>query len=87
MPNSVGKTNKDVRKFLRECGVPPTVANVERIGREIRRTEAEGERVEKIHREIERETGRPALIDERGDVGKRVKAHVQREMAKREKRH
>ena len=85
MPNSTGKTNKEVRRFLRECGEKPNVANVERVGREIRRTRQEHERHEAVSREIERATGRPDTIDAGGDVKARMKARVQAELARREK--
>lgn len=51
MSNAAGNTNKDVRRFLREHGVKPTVGNVERIGREVRRSQSENERVERIAKE------------------------------------
>ena len=85
MPNSVGNTNKDIRRFCRENGVPPTVANVERIQREVCRTQSENERVVRESKErggpatqyIGRD-GRPY-----GDVLARRKAYVQRDIASR----
>ncbi len=74
----VGNTNRDVRKFLRESGVKANAANVERIGREVRRTSAENERVDAIGRELNLGTQ-----DERGKVGERVKRAVAREMRRR----
>lgn len=78
MPNSVGKTDRDVRKFIREMGGVANKANVERIGREIRRTEQENERVEKIAKEVGFGTQ-----DERGPVEERVRRKVLREQARR----
>ncbi len=86
MPNSIGKTDSQIRKFLRENGVTPNVSNVERIGREIRRTEGENATVERIHRELERERGIPATRDERGDVRARVKESIKRKIKKRDGR-
>lgn len=62
MSNSYGNTNKQVRRFLREHGIPPTMGNVERIGKEVRRSQTENERVERIAKE----TGRAGTFDARG---------------------
>lgn len=78
MPNSVGKSNKEVRRFLRESGVAPTAANVERIGPEIRRTEAENDRVVREHKEMERERGIPSTTDLRGRDMKQVATRIVR---------
>jgi hypothetical protein len=86
MPNSIGKSNKAVRRFLRENMVPPTVANVERIGREIRRTESENAYVERIHKEREKAQGIPSLVDAKGDVHKRAREIALREIARRQGR-
>lgn len=83
MPNSIGKTNKDVRRFIRENGGKPTAGEVEKIAREIRRTQAENEAVEKRAREREREKGAPSTTDEKGDVHARVRKIVQRDIEKR----
>lgn len=77
--NSAGNTGRDIRRFCRENGIPPTMDNVERIGREVRRTEAENERVERIARE----TGRGGTYDEHGDVHARVRGDVARDMERR----
>ena len=74
--NSAGNTNRDVRRFLRESGVKPTIANVERIAREVRRSESENASVERIALE----TGRGGLRDQRGPVHPRVKKAVKREL-------
>lgn len=83
--NSYGNDNRGIRRFLRENGVPPTVANVERIGKELRRTESQNDKVVKIHKEMEREHGIAATVDHKGDVHARVKRHVQRELEKRDR--
>src|SRR5689334_9402160 len=63
-----------------------TAANVERMQREVARTQTENERVVRIHREIERERGIPATVDARGDVAARVRARVQRDLERRGQR-
>ena len=78
MSNAAGNTNRDVRKFLRSIGVKPTAENVERIGREVRRSESQNEAAERIGREVA-----PGLRDERGDVVKRVSERVRRDLDKR----
>lgn len=83
MSNSAGNTKRDVMRFLRESGVPPTVANVERIGREIRRTHAQNEQVDRIHKEIEATRGVPSTVDEKGDVHARVRKIVEANHRKR----
>ena len=82
MPNSHGKTNAQVRKFLRENGIKPTCANVDRIGTEIRRTEAENRQVERIAKE----RGMDGTRDKHGPVGPRVREAVQRELRERRRR-
>ena len=73
--NSVGKTGRDVRKFCREVGVKPTAANVEKMGRELRRTEAENENVGRIAKE----SGRGGTYDEKGKVTReRIKRNIQK---------
>lgn len=81
--NSHGNDNRGVRKFCRENGIPPTVANVERISREVRRSESENRAVERRHKELEATTGRPATYDQKGDVKARVVNAVQREIKNR----
>ena len=78
MTNSHGNTNRDIRKFLRETGVKANVANVERIGREVRRTEAQNEQAEKFAKERGDQ-----LSDERGPVEQRIRERVQRELRER----
>lgn len=86
MSNSAGNTNRDVRRFLRSLGVRADVRNVELIGREVRRSESENERVERESREVERATGRPSTTDEKGDVHARVKREVKRELKSRRRK-
>ncbi len=75
MPNSVGKTKRDVMKYLRATGQKCDAANVERVGKEVRRTESENRQVERIHRE----RGLPALTDAKGrDMHKIVRRIVDR---------
>ncbi len=83
MSNSVVKTDRDVRKFLRENGIKPSVENVQRIGKEIRRTQGENESVDKIHKELEREGKASPLYDNRGDARARTKRDVERELRRR----
>jgi hypothetical protein len=81
MSNSAGNTNRDVRKFLRDNGIPATLRNVELIGREVRRSEAENERVEREAKE----RGDPTC-DEHGPIGERVKRAVRSELRSRAQR-
>ena len=81
--NSHGNTARAVRRFLREHGVKPNAANVERIGRELRRTESQNDQTQSIHREMQREYGIPSTVDAKGDVKKRAKAAVKRELKQR----
>ena len=82
MSNSYGNDSRGVRKFLRSIGVRANASNVELIGREVRRSQSENERVER--ESIERGTG--DLRNARGVVKPQVKADVKREMARRPKR-
>ena len=82
MTNSYGNDGRGVRKFLRENGIKPSMANVERISREVRRSESENRSVERIAKE----TGRGELRDEKGPVHPRVKAAVKKELAQRKGR-
>ena len=81
MSNSAGNTGRDVRRFLREHGVKPTAANVDRIGREIRRSAAENERVNRAANE----SGRGGARDHKGPVDERVRAKVLREIERRDR--
>lgn len=83
--SSAGNTGRDIRRFLREVGVKPSVSNVERIGREVRRTEAQNEALERTYREMAAERGLPLTVDERGDVKARVKRAVKRKLARGER--
>lgn len=89
--NSHGNDNRGVRRFLRENGVAPTAANVERIGRELRRTPAQNEALVKRHKEMERERGLPSTTLPDGRDAKKVyRERVQRSIAARpvpKKRH
>ena len=78
MPRSVGKTARDIRKFCRTAGVKPSLANVERIQREVARTESENDTVDRVAKE----TGRGGLRDERGPIGDRAKDALRRRMAR-----
>lgn len=84
--NSAGNDTRGVMRFLREVGIKPTVANVERMGRELRRSQTENEKVEARHREIEATKGVPSTRDEKGDVHARVRRQVQRDIEKRSRR-
>ena len=86
MGNSIGNDSRAIRKFLRERGVKPTIANIERVGREVRRTPQENERIVQMHKEIERARGLPSTTDQRGDVHARVKRRVQRDLEREEGR-
>ncbi len=80
MSNSAGNTNRDVRKFCRENGIKPSAANVELIGKEVRRTEQGNER----HDAREKARGGARAVDNAGrDVEAARKAHVLRQLAKR----
>ena len=81
MRNSHGNDNSGVRKFLREIGVKPNVANVERMQREVSRSQTERERVQRIAKE----TGRGGTYDRKGEVHARVREAVQREMRNRQR--
>ncbi len=83
MSNSVGNDSKSVRKWLRSIGVPPTAGNVERIGKEVRRSESENRRVE----QQAKETGRGGTYDMRGrDAHKVAERTVRRELRGRPER-
>lgn len=79
MSNSAGNTNRDVRKFLRDHGIKASASNVELIGREVRRTMAQNEAVDKMHKELG--TG---LRDRKGrDAREVAKARVKRKLKER----
>ena len=83
--SSVGNTNRDLRRFCRENGVPPTIANIERIGREVRRTESQNERVVRESKERGGPSTQYVSRDGRvhGDVLKTRREYVQRDIAAR----
>ena len=72
--NSVGNSTKAVRRFCRENGVKPTVANVERMQREVSRSQTDNERVERIAKETGRGGLRHPVTGE--DMAQRVKRRV-----------
>ena len=73
MSNAHGNDGRGVRKFLRESGIKPTVANVEKMSKELRRSQSENERVDRIAKE----RGGPSTVDARGDVHERVRKIVE----------
>ncbi len=79
----VGGSDRSLRIFLRQSGIRPTVANMERIGREVNRTQTQHETVERIHRELESEKGIHDTVYGRGDGKARVKAKVKRDLQRR----
>lgn len=83
MPNHVGKTDRDVRRFLRNLGEKTDAANVEKVKRELVRTQQENERREKLAKEIERERGVPDTISGHGDEKRHVGRIVRRELDSR----
>lgn len=78
MSNAAGNTNRDVRRFLRESGVKPTAANVDRIGREVRRSQTQNETVERISREI----GAPSPLEQRAA---RAREEIRRRIEQRDR--
>jgi hypothetical protein len=76
---SHGKTGKDVRRFLRQMGYRPNAAMVERVQREVVRTQSENERVQKTAQE----SGRGGAYDQKGDVKARVRKIVKRDLDSR----
>ncbi len=85
MSNSYGNGNRGIRQFLRSVGMKPNVSNVERIGRELRRSESQNDTVERISREVERERGVAPTRDAKGDVQKRIQGVVQKKIAQRKR--
>lgn len=77
----VGGDKRSVRRFIRECGYKPTASNVERIQREVNRTQSQHERVQK--EAIERGMG--GTRDERGrNPGEVARRIVLNNIAKRD---
>lgn len=83
MSNAHGNTKRDLMRFLRANGIAPNVSNVERIGREVRRTESQNRAVEQRHKELEATKGIASTRDEKGDVHARVKRAVKASIQKR----
>ena len=81
--NSVGNSSKSIRAFLRESGIKPSVGNVERMQREVSRSQSENERVERVAKE----TGRGGLRypGTGEDAHKKVKEAVKRKLAERDR--
>lgn len=78
--NSYGNDNRGVRRFLRESGIAPTAGNVERMAKELRRSQSENERMVRESKA----RGGPALVDRQGRDAKEVaRREVQRELAAR----
>lgn len=78
--SSVGNTNKQVRKFIRECGLKADMSTVERISKEVRRTESQNEAIQRASRE----TGRAGTFDLRGrDAHRMAERQVRRELRDR----
>lgn len=76
---SIGNDDRSLRRFLRKVGVKPDVANMERIGKEVRMSQAEHEATLKAARET-----KAVLRDMQGrDVHAMRRAEVQRELASR----
>jgi len=95
----MGISNRDVRKFLRKQGMKPSVENVNRMSRELGRTRAENDRMDERGREEQqrkleqgvRDSGLrdPHLHgspDTTGPVDPRIRAQVERERKRRERR-
>ncbi len=80
MPYSFNRTKRDVMKFCRARGIKPTTENVERIQREVTRTRGENDALVRVHKEMERERGIPALRDEKGAVIPRIDRIVRRDL-------
>ena len=89
MSNTHGNDNRGVRKFLRSINMKPSVENVERIGRELRRTEQENEHMDRIGKEQGRtrleDPHLPGTHNDTGNVEERVREQVQREMRERKR--
>lgn len=82
MRNTYGNDKRGVMKFLREVGIKPTVGNVERMQREVSRSQTENERAERIAKE----TGRGGLRypDTGEDAHAKVKAAMKARLASRD---
>jgi hypothetical protein len=85
MSNAHGNTAKDIRKWLRQIGVKPTLSNVERIGREVRRGESRHEQIQKTNEQVAKELGHSGTVTPTGhDAHKVVREIVKRELDKRD---
>lgn len=77
--SSIGNSDRSLRKFLRKVGVKPNVANMERIGKEVRMSHAEHEASLRAARET-----KAVLRDMQGrDVHAMRRAQVERELRSR----
>ena len=85
-PNSIGKSDREVRKFMREANVKTSASNVEMMKKELCRTMNENEQVERLAKEAARARGESGLYDRRGDVGKRAEEATRRALAARKQR-
>ena len=86
MGNSIGNTDRDVRKFLREQGMKANAENVDRIGRELRRTQQENERHDERYKDVGlRDAHLPGSPDTTGPVDPRVRERIQRELKRRKR--
>lgn len=84
--NSYGNDNRGIRKWIREMGEKPSVALVERLQREVSRSQTENERVVSRHKEAQAQHGTPSTFDAKGDVKARVRRIVQTELANRKRK-
>lgn len=81
--NTLGNDDRGLRKFLRSQKIQPNVANMERIGRELRRTDAQNAALVARSKERARETGAPVTFDAKGAVEPRVRALMERKLRER----
>lgn len=51
LSNSYGNDRRGLRRFLRSVNIPPNASNMERIGKEVRRTQSETERIQRASKE------------------------------------
>ena len=81
MRNTIGNDKRGVMQFLRSVGKKANCSNVERMQREVSRSQSENERVERIAKESGRGGLRYPGTGE--DAHARVKAAVKRKLAQR----
>ena len=84
MSNSHGNTDRALRKWLRQMGLKTSVANVELIGKEVRRTESQNDQVDSIGREQARARGESGLYDKKGDAIARRKRAMKKHLKERD---